>query len=621
MSWAPVDAIVSHRAALLGVLSLALAGCCSPGPNPQWISSPPEIAETELQTLGQASGRKSPEAALAAAKRAAARRAAAEVLGARANEELLERLGEDALEVGTTVEQFQQGCDRYEAAVLMRWSRAALKGLSAAVRNTRGEQVVDSGRLRRSGRSLLAEGRPVEAAAAFRRLSQARPQDAEAHLLLGEAIRADLARPGIPRNEGGAQALRREAERAYTLAESLGGSEDVQERVKQGRLALVASSGDAWRKRFQDLVKRVLAGKRPPEEALSALVRAVTPDARGTTRSFLQEKALDVESYALTQALVAALPPGARVAVLEPEWPHGQRDLAAASALRRLGDLIGASLVDARLIVRTPQEIEARLKSARAGPQTHAQAYDPEGRVRLRKHLESDYVVLIVGGQRATATAYDLRRGSPLAPVGRVYHPTGEAWSGVKEPNPIRAEVTFLGQKLDEEGKLQADLRVSDGAELRIGDQLQCRVRLEQAAYTYLIWCDSQGKVWRVFPETERVLPGAPVAAKNPLPRGAHQIPGGAQDLFFTLAGEPGRETLYLVAARRPVRHLAELERALADGEVQDPRQTLRRFLSQQAGQARGLRSSSGDAASPERIVLEGPDLVVRELTYRLRAR
>tara|TARA_R110002072_G_scaffold100877_3_gene222296 strand:+ start:71 stop:1936 length:1866 start_codon:yes stop_codon:yes gene_type:complete len=609
------------RGAILGILSLALAGCCSPAPNPDWVSTPPNAPETELQTLGQSSGQESPEAALAEARRVAARRAAAEVLGARADDDLLQRLGQNALEVGTTVERFQQGCERYEAAVLMRWNRAALKGLSAAVQRTRGEELVDTERLRRSGRSLLAEGKPVEAAAAFRRLSRARPKDAEAHLLLGEAIRADLARPGVPRAEGGAQALQREADRAYALAASLGGDDDLQERVMQGRSALVASSGDAWRKRFQDLVRRVLAGKRAPEEALSALVRAVTPDARGTARSFLQEKALDVESYALTRALVEALPPGARVAVLEPEWPHGQRDDAAAAALQRLGALIGASLVDAHLIVRTPQEVDARLKSARVGPPAHAQAYEPDGRARLREHLESEYVVLIVGGQRATATAYDLRQGTPLAPVGRVYHPTGEAWSGVKEPNPLRAEVTFLGQKLDDEGKLEADLRISDGTELRIGDQLQCRVRLEQPSYTYLIWCDSQGKVWRVFPETERVLPGAPQAAKNPLPTGVHQIPGGTRDLFFTLAGEPGRETLYLVAARRPVRHLAELERALADGEVQDPRQTLRRFLSQQAGQARGLSSTRAGQGSPESIVLEGPDLVVRELTYRLRAR
>lgn len=609
------------RALLLASLAWSLAGCCSLEESPAWVTSPPPAAEGELQTLGQAEGAETPAAALQKARRVAAKRAAAEVLGARANEDLLERLGTSALEVATTVERFEQGCDTFEAAVLLRWKRAVLKGLSAAVQRTRGEELVDVERLRRSGRSLLAEGKPVEAASVLRRLVQALSEDAEAHLLLAESLRLDLARPGVPRAEGGALKLRREAEAAYERAANLAASADLQERVAQGRASLVASSGDAWRKRFQDLVRRVLAGKRAPEEALSALVRAVTPDARGTARTFLQERALDVEAYALTRALSQALPAGARVAILRPEWPLEQQDEAAAAALERLGALISAALVDAGLIVRAPQEVEARLKAARQGPAAHAQAYEPAGRAGLRQHLESDYAVLIVGGQRATATAYDLQRGSPLAPVGRVYHPTGEAWSGAQEPNPIRAEVTFLGQKLDSSGRLEADLRISDGTELRIGDQLQCRVRLEQPAYTYLIWCDSQGKVWRVFPETERVLPGAPVAAKNPLPAGVHQIPGGKRDLFFTLAGEPGRETLYLVAARRPVRHLAELERALADGEVQDPRQTLRRFLSRQAGQARSLRAARETGNSPERIVLEGPNLIVRELTYRLRAR
>jgi uncharacterized protein DUF4384 len=599
--------------------ALGLAGCCSLDPAPAWVSTPPVAGEEDLQTLGQARGAATREEALLAARRVAARRAAAEVLGARANSDLLARLGAEALEVGTTVERFEQGCDTFEAAVLVRWKRAALKGLSAAARSTRGEELVDVERLRRSGRTLLAEGKPVEAARVLRRLVQARPEDAEAQLLLGESLRLDLARPGVPRAEGGARRLRQEAELAYTRAGNLATEADIQDRVLQGRRALVASSGDAWRKRFEDLVTRVLAGKRAPEEALGALVRAVTPDTRGTARAFLQERALDVEAHALTSALVEALPAGARVAVLRPEWPLEQDDEAAAGALRRLGDLVSTALVDARLVVRGPQEVAARLRAARAKVAGHAQAYEPGGRAKLREHLESDYAILIVGGQRATATAYDLQRGSPLAPVGRVYHPTGEAWSGAQEPNPIRAEVTFLGQKLDSSGRLEADLRISDGTELRLGDQLQCKVRLEQAAYTYLIWCDSQSKVWRVFPETERVLPGAPKAAKNPLPSGEHVIPGGSRDLFFTLAGQPGRETLYLVAARRPVRHLAELEKALADGEVKDPRQTLRRFLSQQAGQARALRSDNSSGA--ERVVLEGPDLIVRELTYRLVAR
>lgn len=609
------------RCAILFCLAWGLAGCCTLEPTPAWVGSPPEADEREVQAIGQASGAATPAAALLGAKRAAARKVAAEVLGARAEADLLQRLGEQALELGTTLERFEQGCDPYEAAVLMRWSRASLKGLSAAVQRTRGEEVVDGERLRRSGQSLLAEGKPVQATALFRRLTRAQPKDAEAHLLLGEAIRLDLARPGIPRAPGDTQRLRREAEAAYELAASLGGSEDFQERVLQGQRSLTASSGDAWRTRFQELVERVLAGKRPPEEALSALVRAVTPDAKGTARSFLQERALDVEAYALSRALGQALPAGARVAVLEPEWPHGQSDEAAAAALRRLGGLISASLVDQRLIVRAPKEVDARLRAARLGAAEHGWAYDPQTRGQLREHLESDFAVLIVGGQRATATAYDLRRGAPLAPVGRVYHPTGEAWSGAKAPNPIRAEVTFLGQKLNAAGRLEADLQISDGTELRVGDQLQCRVRLSQQAYVYLIWCDSQGKVWRVFPETERVLPDAPVAAKNPLPAGVHVIPGGAKDLFFSITGQPGRETLYLVAARRPVQHLAELERALADGEVEDPRQTLRRYLSRQAGQARSLRSQGTTRSGAERVVLEGPDLVVRELTYRLQAR
>lgn len=598
---------------------LALSGCCSTGPPPAWASDTPPATETELSVMGEAHGKASLAEARQGARRAAARQAAAQILGKRANSELLERLAESALEIGHSVHQFEQGCDAFEAWVLIRWNRAALAGISAATRGDQASSEVDLGRLRKSAQHLLASGNPVAAAKELRRLCLAAPKDADAHLLLGEAIRQDLARASVGRPQGAALTLRREAERAYAHAANLSPSAEILDRIEQGQVALRIQGGDNWRAKFEALVRRVRLGKRPPEEALLALVKAATPETQGTQRAFLQQRALDVEVHALVTALTEALPAGARVAVLEPEWPNSAYDPSAAVALAKLGRLVSEALVDGEFTVRTPTEIAERL--AGASPATHATAYLPAGRAALRKRLEADYAVLLVGGQRVTATAYDLAQGRPLAPIGRVYHPMGEAWSGApptQVSRPLRAEVQFLGQKLDRTGGryIEANLEVTDGVELRLGDQLQCRVKLYQTSYTYLLWCDSVGKVWRVFPETERILPDAPKAARNPLPRGTHLIPGGAdRDVFFTLAGTPGRETLYLVVARRPVHHLAALERALETGEVRDPRQTLRKFLSRQAGQSRSLKAVSSNQTS---VVLEGPDLIVREITYRL---
>lgn len=609
-----------HTAFALACAGLLLSGCCSLEPPPSWAgeSHPPE--KEEFLIVGEARGRTTRAEAQSSARKSAAQQAAALVLGKRATPSLLAGLTSQALKIATTVKQFDQGCDDFEAWVLLRWNRETLRALSASTQREEAGTKVDTERLRRTARSLLAAGKPVAAAKEARRLCQAAPQDAEAQWLLGEAIRLDLARPSVARAGGASQDLFREAKRAYDQAQALSTSDDLSERARQGQVALRAKKGDAWQARFEALVRRVREGKRPPEEALLALTKAVTPETAGTQRAFLQERALDVEVHALVTALAKALPAGASVAVFEPEWPRsGYADEDAAAALAKLGRLVSDALVNRRFVVRRPSEIDERRRSAGQGPAEHANAYVPAGREALRKLLEADVAILLVGGQRATATAYDLRQGHPLPPIGRVYHPTGEAWSGVKSPDPIRAEVAFLGERLDASGMGESNVQVTDGVELRLGDQIQCRLKLDQSSYTYLIWIDSQSKVWRVFPETERVLPSAPKAAKNPLPKGTHWIPGGSDpDFFFSLAGKPGRETLYLVVARKPLQHLAALERALANGEVKDPRQTLRKFLGRQAGQAGSLRAASSQEPG---VVLEGPNLLVRELTFRLTKR
>ena len=174
-----------------------------------------------------------------------------------------------------------------------------------------------------------------------------------------------------------------------------------------------------------------------------------------------------------------------------------------------------------------------------------------------------------------------------------------------------RREAHSLQQKVDKGArKLEEDLLVTDGVRLRHGDQLQCELRLDQPAHVYLLSYDSSGKLWRLFPETERLLPDAPPAAKNPLPKGAHWIPG--REHFFILDENPGVETLYLVVARKPQPDLIALAKHVTTGEG-DPTGALRRKLEGLAAQALSLAVES---ERNQGIALRGKDLLVRELRF-----
>lgn len=594
------------------LLSLALGGCCSLEPPPPWAASPPAEAAGTIQARGEAHEAASPEAALAAATRAAAERVALRLAGGAAEPQALERLRARALQTGTTLERFVQGCETHEAWVLISWPEAELQAAAQiAEREARGD-ARDPERLRRAGRAELAAGRPAEAAQSFRLLTRELPGDADAHLGLAEALRTDLARTGVARAPGATETLTQEARRAYERALELSApGSPLRPQATQGLADLGAADARRWQARFEELVVRVRSGKRDPREALAALVQAVDPSLGPSERSFLEERALEVMACALVGPLREALPSGARVAVLAPEWPReAAPDPGAARALERLAVSLGAALSAERFAIVATDEVRSRAEAAGLAPPRHGDLADPARRAALAEALDATHFLVLIGGQQATARALEASSGRALSPQARVYHPRGDAWADVgQEGAPIAAEVALLGQRLSARGKLEQDLRVEDGAELRTGDQLQLVVRLPEPAYVYAIWFDSLGKTWLLCPETRKLFPSADPAPNRKRPAGELRVPG--HDLFFTLDESLGLESIYVVVSREPLQALDALVADL-NGQ-QDPSGALRRRLEGYAGRVLAVEAGR----EPAGVVLRGRDVLARQLWFQ----
>lgn len=595
---------------LVFALLVSLAGCCKPDPVPEWVAA----EHPRGQTVGQALNQSDEASALNAARRAAARKVVAGLAElkrpgrtAAQRRRLAEQLEREALTQGVLQQRYLVDCGPYEATVLVFFDLAALEESARRL----GEEAppLDVEEVLREGRDLLARARYAEAANRFERVTTAQPERPQPWRLLGDALRADYGREGVARAEGERDKLREKALRSYTQAREAASAANAAEELRlaeAGLAALREGEADLWRRKARALAERALRGKRPAGEVLQSLIRALEPQLDDEQRRYLQDQALEVEAFALVERLREALGGAQRVAVLLPAAGEDQREVAG-----RLAGRIVARLIDAQLEVRSPAECRVRGAKANLGEPRAELVYEADQRAKLRAALEVDAAVLIEVGQRVTATAYDLSLGAPRAPVARVFHPGPAVWREANWSEPdLVARVTFHGQRLDPARKLEQDLLVTDGVRLRDGDQLQCELRLDQPAHVYLLSYDSSGKLWRLFPETERLLPDAPPAAKNPLAKGAHWIPG--REHFLILDETPGVETLYLVVARKPQPDLVALSKHVTTGEG-DPTGALRRKLEGLAAQALSLAVES---ERNQGIALHGKDLLVRELRF-----
>ena len=422
------------------------------------------------------------------------------------------------------------------------------------------------------------------------------------------SCRLDYQRADVPRREGDQEKLLKESRSSYEQAVKLS-SADVGERqaAEKGLRELLDAEAVLWKSKSQLLAGQALSGRRPVNEVLQDMTRALRPEVDREKRRFLQGTALKLEAFELAKSLQAALPGLGGVAVLAPQADALQRDVA-----RELTKRVIARLVNQGFKVRSPDECEARC--VRAFPRGVGKRQVFGQPAKLRTLLEVDAVVLVEVGQQATATAYDLKQRAPLT-VGQVYHPGPRVWreANWREPDVI-ARVTFRGQRLSESGVLEENLLVTDGVSLRDGDQIQCELSLEQESYVYLLNYQVVGKslkAWRLFPETELLLgKDVPPSPPNPLPQGAQWIPG--RDHFFFLDETGGEERLYVVISRKPLPEVERLRDFVTTGDG-DPRGILRKKLALLASQSLSFEAG-GDRG--QAVTLRGRNLVVREIRF-----
>ncbi|MCY2995040.1 MAG: protein kinase [Planctomycetota bacterium] len=105
---------------------------------------------------------------------------------------------------------------------------------------------------------------------------------------------------------------------------------------------------------------------------------------------------------------------------------------------------------------------------------------------------------------------------------------------------------------------------------LRFGDQIRVEARLNRPAYVYLVWIDSQGVAWPVYPWTPGDWTSRP-ARETPLERLA--LPA-AVDEGWPLHGPRGMETLLLLARDQPLPAAVQLDVLFANlprQSCQDP--------------------------------------------------
>lgn len=157
------------------------------------------------------------------------------------------------------------------------------------------------------------------------------------------------------------------------------------------------------------------------------------------------------------------------------------------------------------------------------------------------------------------------------------------------EPGDIRFVQAYFHGHSARDGKWESFI-LKEGQPLSSGDQYRVVFQPDQDCYIYLVNMDAAGNVYGLYPP----------AGQPSLTSGGRvcEAPGGTE--WFTLDQTVGEETLYLVAARRP---LAELE-ALLKKASQPPAEP--QVANELAAVFAVLDVAAGDVADGQRITLRG---------------
>ncbi len=156
-----------------------------------------------------------------------------------------------------------------------------------------------------------------------------------------------------------------------------------------------------------------------------------------------------------------------------------------------------------------------------------------------------------------------------LAPVAKPQEaaPQSEAKQEVaikKEPTvqpvaaPLSLRMNIIGQRKETDGGY-TEVLVSEGSVLRSHDNFQVHLETNRPAYVYILLYDSQGTASQIFPDPKIDQPG--------FVEGGRKLVFPSKDLWFWLDENTGTETIYVLAADKPMSDIKGLLARMETGD------------------------------------------------------
>ena len=115
--------------------------------------------------------------------------------------------------------------------------------------------------------------------------------------------------------------------------------------------------------------------------------------------------------------------------------------------------------------------------------------------------------------------------------------------------------MNIIGQRKEPDGSY-TEIIVSEGGVLRSGDNFQIHFETNRPAYVSILMYDSQGKAGQIYPD--------PKAGQSGVVEAGRKLVVPSRDLWFWLDDNTGTETIYVLAAEKP---MADIRGLLAQME------------------------------------------------------
>jgi len=203
--------------------------------------------------------------------------------------------------------------------------------------------------------------------------------------------------------------------------------------------------------------------------------------------------------------------------------------------------------------------------------------------------------------------------------------PAKEEVATAKEPAavamPLRLSMNIIGQRKEPDGSY-TEILVSEGSALRSGDNFQIHLEASRPAYVYILMYDSEGKASQLYPD--------PKVSQSGSVEGGRKLVVPARDLWFWLDEHTGTETIYVLAADKPMADIrglmAQMEGGSEASQQRASRQIKERIAVMQRGvggitkgQAVTYTLSDGKKIQKVTDVVTGTGSVVRAVSFQHR--